>query len=206
MSDVAGIILIVVFVVLLFLGGILYVLWYLTGNVFNPAGKGADGKTRRIMQTYAFPRRFKVLSDITLEVDGKSVYIQNMLIGFFGILMVHTLGARGEYYGSLDGKEWITSEKEGKNRKTFPNPILEQQRAASLMRQVFSKHKLYNIPIENIIYVSSRAKATGVFITHKNEILLSGKLKGYLQKTKFDADLGMDVEKITAALTEYSKK
>jgi hypothetical protein len=187
-----------VFMAVLFLFGMLYLFHYLTTNVLNPTGKGAAEKTRGALRRYAGIRRFKVLGDVEVETKGKSAKIENLLIGFFGVLMVHTLGARGEYYGTLDGDQWsvVLDEK----RTAFLNPVKEQEKAETILRSVFSSNKLYNIPIEHIVYVSSKSKKTGIYITNSGEILPPGRLGEYLQKTKFDADIGLDVDAIAKAI------
>lgn len=174
---------------------------YLSVNVLNPSGKGAHRKTTRILNKFGLIRGFKTLSDIPLTLDDKTAYIENILVGYFGILLVHTCGARGEYYGTVDGESWILSQEEGRNRTNFPNPLLEQQKTVALLRALFAKHKLYNIPIEHIVYITSRAKKTGVFITHSGEILMPGKLSSYLAKTKFEKDTGLDVQTVVDVVT-----
>lgn len=199
----------VILAVLLVVGAGGYLLHYLSVNVLDPAGKGASKKTARILARYGRVRRFKTLTDITLTVDGKTATIETMLIGYFGIFLVHTCGARGGYYGTLDGETWIISEDAqqeggGGSRKTIPNPILEQQRAMALLRSLFSKNKLYNIPMENVVYLSSKARKSGVYITHSGELLLPGKLPGYLDRTKFDRDAGLDVGRLAELVAANS--
>jgi uncharacterized protein YhhL (DUF1145 family) len=177
----------------------LLVLWrYLSINVLNPAGNGAAAKTRATLRRFAGIRRFQVLSDVTVEKKGKTARIENLMIGFFGVLMVHTLGARGEYYGTLDGDQWyvVLDQK----RTAFPNPVTEQEKAEAVLRSIFADNKLYSIPIEHIVYISSKSKKTGLFITNSGEILTPGKLWDYLNKTKFEKDIGLDVEKVAKAI------
>lgn len=178
---------------------VVYLWVYLSANVLNPSGKNAYRATTRLLSRYAGIRRFKVLQNVTLSIDGKTAVVENMLIGFFGILIVHTCGARGEYYGTVDGDSWIITD--DTKRTSIKNPLKEQQKAMALMRQVLAGNKLYNIPIENVVALTSRAKKTGLFITNTGQILMPGKLGGYLGKTKFDKDIGLDVEKIAAVFS-----
>jgi hypothetical protein len=178
--------------------GLVILLHYLFRNVFNPTGKGSAEKTRGILRRFAGIRRFQVLGDLDLEMKGKTAHIENILIGYFGVLMVHTLGARGEYYGTLDGRNWYVMLDE--KRTTIQNPLPEQERAEALLRSIFSVNKLYNIPVEHVIYISNKSKKTGLFITHSGEILLPGKLPEYLNKTKFEKDIGLDVGAVKNAI------
>jgi hypothetical protein len=169
--------------------------YLLSVNVLNPEGKGAYRKTRRILAKFAMLRGFRVLTHVTIEHKGKRCAIENMLIGYFGILLVHTLGGRGEYYGQMDGKTWQRTLNEKKT--AFPNPVLEQAEAMTALRAIFSQNKVFNIPMENIVSMTNRSKKTGLFITNDNKIFLPGKLRAYLDKTKFEKDVGIDVGKLT---------
>jgi hypothetical protein len=184
-----------IFLAVLFIASLAVICFLLSINVFNPDGKGAYRKTRRILGKFAMLRGFRVLTNVSIDYKGKSYPIENMLIGYFGILLVHTLGGRGEYYGQIDGKTWQRTLKEKKT--TFPNPVLEQAEAMTALRALFSQNKVFNIPIENIVYMTNRAKKTGLFITNDNKIFLPGKLRAYLDKTKFEKDVGIDVGKLT---------
>jgi hypothetical protein len=189
------------FVVIVFglaLFGLLYLVHHLRRNVLNPSGKGAARRTRGALKRYAGIRRFRVLGDVKIGLKGKTAEIENILIGFFGVLLVHTLGARGEYYGTLDGAQWSVTLNE--KRTAFPNPVLAQQKAEALLRGVFAANQLYSIPVEHIVYLESRGKKTGFFITNSGEVLLPGKLKDYLHKAKFDVDTGLDVDKVAKAI------
>lgn len=177
-----------------------YLIYHLRVNVLNAAGKGAEKKTAAVLRKFGVIRGFKVLSGIDLNVDGKTAHIENMLIGYFGVLLVHTCGQRGEFYGTLEGGQWTITDgdSEGVTTKktTIPNPLLEQQRAMGMLRTLFSRAEIYNVPIENVVFFTSKSKKTRLFITHSGEILLPGKLAPYLNKTRFEKDAGLDVGKL----------
>lgn len=192
MTDVEIILILTLSLFFLVTGGI--GLYLLSINVFNPNGKGAHRKTTRILSKFGAIRRFRVLSNVGYTYKNKVYTVENMLIGYFGILFVHTLGGRGEYYGQIDGKTWqrVLDEK----KTTFPNPYLEQQEAIAALRAIFSQNKVFNIPMENIIYLTNRSKKTKLFITNDSQIFLPKKLAPYLDKTKFDKDIGLDINKL----------
>lgn len=180
---------------------LLYLGFYLlTIYVLNPSGKGAHKKTTRTLKKYGLIRGFKVLSDVRFTYKGKEHRIENILIGYFGVLIVHTLGGRGEYYGQLDGKEW--SRNLDNKKDVFPNPVIAQDEAVAAMRAIFSKSKIFNVPIEPLVVLTNRSNKTKLYITNGNRILLPGKLKPYLDKTKFEKDAGVDVAKIADAIKQ----
>ena len=187
--------------VIVIFGGLGYV--YLRRNILNPGGKGAENITAGTLKRFGVIRRFKVLSNVEIAHGGKSAVIENMLIGYFGILIVTTCGRRGEYYGTPDGENWIVTYKQ--QRFTIPNPILQQQRSISILRAKFAQNKLYNIPVENLVVFTDKGKDTAVFVSGTDKILLSGKLRGYLSKSKFEQDIGLDVEQVANVLTGAAK-
>lgn len=172
---------------------------YLRQEVFDASGKAAAKATRGILSRFGIPRGFKVLSNVTLDNGGGKITAENILVGYFGILLVHTLGARGEYYGTLDSESWTLVSK-GK-KLSIENPVKLLAREEAALRSVFSKNKAYNIPIERIVYISNKSSKTAVYVTHNGELLLGGKLSAYLEKSKFEKDTGLDVKKIANIVT-----
>ena len=181
--------------VCLFIAALL-LLAYLKREMFDTRGKSAPRATARTLGRFAFLRRFKVLSNVNL---GDGLVAENILVGYFGVLLVSTLGAKGDYYGTLSGEQWSVVLNDKKSQ--FQNPVLLMQRQSVAIRALLSRKKLYNIPIECIVYISSKSSKTTVSITNNGEILMPGKLSGYLDKTKFEKDLGLDVDKIVKSIT-----
>lgn len=172
---------------------------YLKQEVFDASGKAAAKATRGSLSRFGVPRGFKVLSNVTLDNGGGKIVVENMLIGYFGILLIRTLGTRGEYYGTLDSESWTLVAKDKKHSIENPVKLLAREEAA--LRAVFSKNKAYNIPIDRIVYISNKSNKTAVYVTHNGELLLGGKLSSYLEKSKFEKDTGLDVKKIANIVT-----
>ena len=176
---------------------------YLTREVWDAEGKNAVKQTRRILKRYAALRRFKVLKNLCFETDRGSVEVETMLVGFFGILLVHTCGARGEYYCDSTGSKWTIVS--GSARKSFENPLNQQQKAIVAMREIFAQNKVYKISMDKTVYISSSSKKTAVFIPSSNEVALPGRLRAYMDKEKFDVDNNVDVEQLVAILEQYQQ-
>lgn len=188
----------VLFLLLVF--SLISLLLYLKRNVLNPQGKGCEKNTAGILRKFGAIRDYKVLSDLTISVDGQTAYFENLLIGFFGILIVTTCGQRGEYYGSLTEERWTISSNDGADKQTIPNPFLQQNQAIALLRTLLAKNNIYKVQIENIVYISSRSGKTGIFISHDEEIVRPGQLGKYLARSKFEQDAGIDVAKLSELL------
>lgn len=193
---------IILVIAALVIGSIAFGIRLLAVNVLNPEGRGAAKKTARLLGKFALIRGFRVLSNVNLRYKDKTFFIENMMIGYFGILLVHTLGGRGEYYGQMDGKNWqrVLDDK----KTVFPNPAAEQEEAMTALRAVFSQNKVFNIPMENIITLTNKSKKTALFITNDGKIFLPGKLQAYLDKTKFEKDTGIDVARLAGIIEANS--
>lgn len=194
------------FLILLVLAGLLFLWRYLRKNVLNPLGKGAEKQTTGILKKFASVRGFKVLQNLVLQVDGKCAHIENLLIGYFGLLLVNTCGARGIYFGALDSADWNIAIDDDKQRERIPNPFLEQEQATILMRSLFSRNNIYSVPVEGVVYMTSRSNKLEVHISNNGEILLPGQLKSYLGKSHFERDTGLDVDKIADLLLQNSSE
>ena len=182
---------------------IVYGLWMLKVNILNPDGRGCEKKTARTLKRFALLRGFKVFSDVQFSHKGIEFHVENMLVGHFGILMINTLGGRGAYYGQLDGKTWqfVTDKK----RESLPNLATLQDDTIMALRGVLSQNKVYSVPMEALIVLTNRSKKTQMHITNDGRIFLPGKLKPYLDKTKFEKDAGVDIGKIAEVIGQIAK-
>ena len=184
------------------IAGIIALLYYFL-HVRNTEGAGAVERTTRLLRRFAVMRRYQVLSNVRFTYKGRDYKIENMLIGYFGILLVHTLGGRGSYYGQMDGDQWQRVLEKDKN--VFPNPIKQQEEAIMALRGIFAQNKVYNVPVERIVVLTDTSKKTLMYISHGGQILMPGKLKGMLNKSKYENDAGVDVARVAQVITENSK-
>lgn len=174
--------------------GLIVIWWYVSRELIGSSGKNAWKSTRSTLSRFGLMRGFKVLSNVKIGDGENAVIVENMLIGYFGVLLVRTLGAKGSYYGTLDGESWSVSLD---NKKTpIPNAIRKLKEEEAALRALFSKNKIYKTPLESVVYLNNRSKKTELYITNNGEILAPGKLGGYLNKTKFEKDAGIDVKKL----------
>lgn len=189
--------------ILIALLALLQFVWFLRVNVFNPQGKGAWKRTTRTLRRFALLRQFQVLDHVGLRDEEGAMEIENMLIGYFGILIVTTLGARGTYYGMPDSQEW--SVVLGDKKQVFPNPIKQQKRQIAALRTLFTNHNIYKVPIERVIYFTNRSGKTEINVTDDGSMMLPGKLSGYLDRSWFEKDAGIDVKKLAALASEGAR-
>lgn len=190
--------------------GSFYILYrYLRVNRFNPRGKGAEKHTRKVMQRYAVLHNYRTLSDLTFSLEGELIPVENVLVGYFGVLLVNTCGARGGYYGKVEDPEWIflpEDDVEAGERESMPNPLYELNKAIRALRMEFADKKIYKVGIERAVVISNTSKKTAVYVTQEDLVFRKKELKGYLNRVKFDQDAGVAVDKVADAILEYSKR
>ena len=166
-------------------------------------GKDPQRQHRRIsrcLRRYAGIRSFRVLDDITVPFQGRVGHVDHLLIGFFGVLAVCDLTARGDYYGDVRDENWVHI---SDNRRTrLPNAAQQMSDCIACLREQLSKRKTYNIPFTSILVVADKKKKTTAALTKTPQIVYFKELKGYLHRAAFDKDCDIDVPALTDLLTE----
>ncbi|MGI5893631.1 MAG: nuclease-related domain-containing protein [Candidatus Merdivicinus sp.] len=166
---------------------------------WNQRRLGIDGTRRveKLLKRFARIRHFRVLSNVTLPLKEKSVTIDHILIGFFGVMLITVRNAKGTIYGMGRDKNWVrvVMKNEQEKRGTFTNPIPENQHCLEAMRNLLLANQVYKTSIENyIVFANKKA----VLNTERGlPVLTFRDLKKLLKKSKYSADGNVDVEKLS---------
>lgn len=113
-------------------------------------------------------------------------------MGYFGVLLVYDLCYAGEYFGGLDEEQWVIAD-EGK-RYSVPNP---RRAAAQCSGRVLTLAGTQDtrVPVEQVAVITFNDKKTISYIKSP-EVIKMGKLRGYLNRARFDEDRGVNVEAV----------
>ena len=176
--------------------------FYLYRNVFNSEGKGAERKTGRTLKRFALIRRLHVLECLELGQRDKRLVIGHLLIGSFGILLVDTMGARGEYYGQPDESNWALL-CNGK-RIIIENPLRRQQEAMQVIREQLAANNIYKVHMEHILHFTSASKKNQIYVNDER-LIRHSKLGKYLAHTRFEQDNGIDPDRIAEILNPFAR-
>ncbi|MDD3192840.1 MAG: hypothetical protein PHE47_03170 [Oscillospiraceae bacterium] len=180
----------------------LLILWLIRRST-NP--KVCRRKVTAMLKRYAGIRQFKVLTDLDLEIDGKTAHFDYALIGFYGISFVTCLGESAAYYGQERDEKW--SRVDGGSKKSyFPNPLIEGEKGLAVVRQIFAKHNVYNIQMENLVVFAGSRKKTEVYVKASAPALKRKELRQLLGRVKYQKDNSVDVAQLAGLLEEYAKK
>ena len=154
---------------------------YFYNTKMDKSKKAVISLVNRKLKSYALLRNFKVYKDVTLNIDGHKYYAENIMLGYFGILIVCSLNHMGEYYGGLTADK-LSLVKKQINKTQIDNPYKQAANTANGLRSLLFKNKIYKTSIETIMVYCADGKNSGMFIPHNGEIIHIGKLSSYLNK------------------------
>ena len=179
-----------------------FIAWYLMKNLRVTKGYYGKQTVKSILNRFAFPRKYKVLENVSMELDGKTQTIDFVMVGEFGLLFVSALQGKGDFYGDFTEEYWSFVDNEKKVR--FLNPVKEMDKKLDMFRRLMAKKKVYNLKIESaVVIVGSKADAP-MYLSHvgkENIVMTVNQFKKLLEKEKFEQDNNIDVAAVTDVLS-----
>ena len=179
-----------------------FIAWYLMKNLRFTKGNYGKQTVKSILKRFAFPRKYKVLENVSMELDGKTQTIDFVMVGEFGLLFVSALQGKGDFYGDFTEEYWSFVDNEKKVR--FFNPVKEMDKKLDMFRRLMAKKKVYNLKIESaVVIVGSKADAP-MYLSHvgkENIVMTVNQFKKLLEKEKFEQDNNIDVAAVTDVLS-----
>lgn len=179
-----------------------FIAWYLMKNLRFTKGNYGKQTVKSILKRFAFPRKYKVLENVSMELDGKTQTIDFVMVGEFGLLFVSALQGKGDFYGDFSEEYWSFVDNEKKVR--FLNPVKEMDKKLDMFRRLMAKKKVYNLKIESaVVIVGSKADAP-MYLSHvgkENIVMTVNQFKKLLEKEKFEQDNSIDVAAVTDVLS-----
>lgn len=179
-----------------------FIAWYLMKNLRFTKGNYGKQTVKSILKRFAFPRKYKVLENVSMELDGKTQTIDFVMVGEFGLLFVSALQGKGDFYGDFTEEYWSFVDNEKKVR--FLNPVKEMDKKLDMFRRLMTKKKVYNLKIESaVVIVGSKADAP-MYLSHvgkENIVMTVNQFKKLLEKEKFEQDNNIDVAAVTDVLS-----
>lgn len=198
-NDVAF--LVVTILSLLGFGGIMYFLYRRSqgqGGKSKVRGRSFDnGKTIGAMRSFARKNSFRFVSPAVLQCGDAKMELDAIVIGYFGVLGVISLGYSGEIYGEAGDDNWLQVAEDG-SRNSFPNPITQSSAAVRVIRDALFKEKMKRVPVE-VVYVFSNEKAQLALPRSIGPMDLKA-FKKLLAKEKYLDDCGLDMDKVEEAV------
>lgn len=156
-------------------------------------------KVTSTLKKYAMLRSFKVLTDYTCNYKDKVIKIDNILVGFFGIIVVTDIDVEGEVYIE-NGRnvEWLNISNNQKSK--IGNPLTDSTEQINAIRTMLRDAKIPNSNVENLIVFT--CKTIEIYKPPKTPIINITSLSKYLHQSKYDIDNEYDVENIVSVLNK----
>ena len=158
--------------------------------------KTVDGRKKRVagaLKKFAALHNFKVLSDVTLPAaKDTTVHVDNILVGYFGVLLVNAEVAEADYYGEERDETWTIVQNEVKTR--IPNPLRAGEAAMEAVRAIFVKNNVFNIQMEQLVVFTSPFRKHALYVKDSLPVVNLRRLNALLGKTRFEKDNGVDVD------------
>ncbi len=171
-------------------------------NFFQNKNKGHN-KVTSILKKFAFLRSFKVLTDYQFEYKGENIKIDNILVGFFGIIILTDLDYAGEIYiESEKSTEWLNINNSKKLK--FSSPLNQSTNYENAIKTILRQEKILNVQIENLIVFTNNN--IELYKPNKSPVIIMKDLSKLLHLPKYEIDNEYDVEKIVEILGKASKK
>ncbi len=167
--------------------------------------KGRDANKEKVvgqLRSFARQNQFRYIAPLQTENKGDSVYLDAVLIGYFGVLGVISLGYNGDIYGKAEDENWVQITSKGE-RNIFKNPEKESAIALRALRNVLISEKQKNIPVE-VVYVFGD-KNVQLGIPRSINVMRSKDFKNLLSKDRFLDDCGLDLDAVENAIKKSMK-
>lgn len=175
-------------------------LWVL----YRGSVKGGMNRVTNRLRQFASIRSYKVLTDVTLPYGKQNVHVDNILVGFFGLLFINTKAENADFYGEERDEQWVMVKKEVKSR--FPNPLNQGINTMDAVRKIFASNNVYNISMEQLVVFTASFRKTTLNIKETLPILNVRKLGSHLNRTRFEKDNGVDVDLLVKLIEENRVK
>ncbi len=171
-------------------------------KINNKIGKNGEKKVSRKLKRYSFTRGYKIINNIYLPLYDKTSQIDHIIIGRFGIIVIETKNLHGEIYGSMFDDKWI--QYIGDKKHKFYNPLKQNQGHIDIIRHIFNKEKIYKVDIESfVVFVDNKV---GLNVKKNLPVYKLKKFIKILNKSKYQEDKGLDINKIYDIIESYRVK
>lgn len=161
--------------------------------------KSGMGKAQRLVSRFAMRQQYKLLGPCRFEKDGKTAEIDSVLIGYFGVLLIKTMGRNGEIYGGEGDAQWL--QVVNNQRTYFESPVVESGRAVPMVRAALEKAKVRGVLLETVSVAT--CKKAQVAVPKSLGLLTLREFSIMLEKQKYLEDKGVNLEQVYNALKPY---
>lgn len=148
--------------------------------------EGARQKTLKSLKK-ALPSDCEFSEDVWVEYGGKKTNIDIIVIGRFGMLLVKSFNSGVIIYGEPRKETWRLIER-GLD-KEFPNPLLELERDAELLRAMFAKNDIYKVPMEPLAVFAETAMTPELNLAGTKNAVILKSIPKFVEREVFQKNI-----------------
>ena len=160
------------------------------------SGRNDASAAKKVEKNLKFTaKKVVLLNDVNLEIKGKSIHFDHLLLDNAGVVAMRTIGWGTKIYGSLEEAQWTAVDNKDEKR-SFDNPIAEMEANFDLLRQTLSKKDMYGVAIEPLAIFADPFDTPELYLGRDSRCITFADLKAWkkqrilrsdAKKTKGDA-------------------
>ena len=148
----------------------------LASNQYKKLHAGIVGEDETTDMLLSLPHTYKVLSNISIEHNGKKSEIDSLVISPRGICIIETKNYSGTLYGHEEDNEWIqkkTSRGGNIYEKSIRNPIKQAKRQAYILSGLLKDKLHIHCWIDTYVFLVSAESmiSSSQVLTDKKDLL-----------------------------------
>ena len=152
------------------------------------SGRNDASAAKKVAKRLKFPAKKGVLlNNVDLEIDGKSIHFDHLLLDNAGIVAMRTIGWGTKIYGAADEAQWTAVDNKDEKR-TFPNPVAEMEANFDLLRRALSKKDMYGVSIEPMAIFADPFDNPELYLGRDSHCVIFADLKAWKKQRILRSD------------------
>lgn len=170
------------------------------GAAKNQKSKGRDFAREKAVsaaRSFASSNSFRFIAPARLSRSGGTANIDAIVVGYFGVLGVISLGYGGQVYGDAGEDTWLQVGGDG-SRTRFESPASEAAAAVRAIRDALFAGKMKKVPVEVVcVFVNPDVQLA---VPRSMAPMRLKAFKTSLKDDRFLQDKGLSLDDVEATL------
>lgn len=151
----------------------------------------------RVLKKFGLDYNYEVTSPAPITVKDKHADLDAVVIGYFGVIGIISLGYNGEIYGSRNEQNWLQVAPD-ESRHYFKNPITQSDEYVRILRQTLFNEGIKQVPVE--VFVVFSAPKVNIALAKDVNYYTPKTLGKQLAKEKYGQDKKFNLESVKKAV------
>ncbi|WBW99153.1 nuclease-related domain-containing protein [Oceanirhabdus sp. W0125-5] len=174
-----------------------YKRWIVTYRI-NKAGKMGEKSSYKVLKKICKKKGYKIFKNIRIPLYDGSTEIDLLIVASYGILVIENKNLSGSVFGNIQDKNWYQLKKSGE-KKTFYNPIMQNEGHIKCLNHNLIKMGIKNISILNFVVFSNEQCEINVC---DKRIFMLHEMARWLSNKKIKNSNRINIKKISEIIKE----